>query len=578
MKLKLTTKPQAAPTAPPPAQAPIADAPTPSSAAPKLKFKALATPAASQDGASGSQPSPILKIKRKPKLKADEGGAATGAAAKTKPAAVKKRQRDEIGAGITSPPTKRKPKPTAKALARDQSDDDMEDEVVQAPQPVRMGMMRQGSTLKLKMKTPGSQKSGAGAVAIKIKNALGKPPVRPPGVGYDSEAEEAEEDPAIESQFVLRMQPGPDCDILRKAIEEKRVGRPKTEGGQSVRFRFFDREGRRSLVSIGNNHYAAAMVDLPCVIESMKSWNKKDWVKTADICQMLLVLGPVKDPEEAKKYPLPREIDPHKHQYPHGLTPPMHYVRKRRFRPRQSYHEIEQREAQVNALIEADERARQSGGSTEYTIIDESKMESEEESSSEEEGDYDEDVAPTTEYVLQGEAMEGVDQRELEVEMEPNDDLEAMLMAGFEGDGDGDGDEDDLFGSGERIVEVETPTSRDVAMHALGGEAVASTPGTPVASTPNEPTSPDDDDDDDDEDGASGDEDEVDAAAVAEQEGREQAMAEIKEIEQELARIMEQHRTTANVLFKKRLGGKIQQLESDLALKKGAIGLGEDGD
>lgn len=575
MKLKLTTKPQAAPAAPPPAQTPApaaaaAAAPTPSSAAPKLKFKALATPVAAQEG--GSQPSPILKIKRKytKAPKADEGGAATATPAKTKTPALKKRPRDDIGGGLTSPPTKRKSKPTAKVLARDQSDDDMDDELVPPPQPVRVGMMRQGSTLKLRMKTPGSQK--AGAVAIKIKNALGKPPVRPPGVGYDSEAEEAEEDPAIESQFVLRMQPGPDCDILRKAIEEKRVGRPKSEGGQSVRFRFFDREGRRSLVTIGNNHYAAAMVDLPCVIESMKSWNKKDWVKTADICQMLLVLGPVKDPEEAKKYPLPREIDPHKHQYPHGLTPPMHYVRKRRFRPRQSYHEIEQREAQVNALIEADEYARTHGGSTEYTIIDESKMESEEESS-EDEGDY-EDVAPTTEYVLEGEAMEGGEHPELEVEMEDNDDLEAMMMAGFHGDGDGD--DMDLFGG--QVVEVETPTSHDVAMHALGGEAAVSTPGTPVASTPNEPTSPEDDDDDDDEDAESGGEEEVDAAAVAAQEGREQALAEIRELEQELGSVQEQHKNTPNILYKNRLSKRIEQLKTDIDLKKAAIGLGEDGD
>ena len=185
------------------------------------------------------------------------------------------------------------------------------------------------------------------ATAIIKMKPQGKPPVRPPGVGYDSEADEAEDDPAIESQFVLRMQPGPDCDLLRAAIDNKTIGKTTSHGGPGVQFRFFDKEGRKAMVTIQGRMYAASMVELPCVIETLKSWNKRDWVKSADVCQMLLVLGPVQSEEEAKKYPRPREIEPDSHRYPHGLTPPMQWVRRRRFRPRKSYLDVERITVQI---------------------------------------------------------------------------------------------------------------------------------------------------------------------------------------------------------------------------------------
>jgi transcription initiation factor TFIID subunit 7 len=297
----------------------------------------------------------------------------------------------------------------------------------------------------------------------------------------------------------------------------------------------------------------------------MKSWNKKDWVKTADVCQMLLVLGRVKDEDEAKKYPLPPEVDPHKHQYPHGLTPPMHWVRKRRFRPRQSYHEIEQREAKVNQLLAEDERARTEGGSTEYEIIDETKVDTEEESSEEDGEGEEEDIAETTEYVLEGQTEGG---EEIEVD---NSELAAALAAGLMED---EGDVDALFGGEE--VELATPmTSHDVAVHALGENAV-SAPET-AASSPNAATSPDDDDDDDD-DAQSDAEDEMDAQAAAAQEGLEQGMTEIRELEQEIAKAQEQLDSSNNVLYKQRCKRKIEQLQTDLGLKKAALGIADDGD
>jgi transcription initiation factor TFIID subunit 7 len=573
MKLKLSTKPktdaEGAPSSATPANE--ASTPTPLTAGPrKLTFKfgssSAAAPAESQPAET---PKPKRKYTKKPKV--DEDGNPITAAAKPK-----KRARDENEDG--TPATKRKIKPTAKSLELAHDDDDDEDELAAEPPPVpvrpsRPVMNRAGSKIKLKMKSnvgPGTLQRTNTAM-IKIKGVHGKPPVRPPGVGYDSEAEEAEEDPAIESQFILRMQPGPDCDTLRKAIEEKKIGTSTGTGGTNVMFRFFDKEGRRATITINGRMYAACMLDLPCVIESMKSWNKKDWVKTADVCQMLLVLGRVQSEEEAKKFALPKEVDHIKHKYPHGLTPPMHYVRKRRFRYRQDHHEFEERERKVNALLHADDLAKSSGGNVDWQIIDSDQDDVSGGSSDEDaEGEEDDDIQETTEggYVIEGETPGG---EAVEFEAADENDIADMIAAGMMEDEDVD--VEGLFGGGQ--VEVETPaTSHDVAMHALGEN-----PGGPItetaASTP-AATSPDDDDDDDDEADSPGD-DVVDEEATAAQDQRESTMAEIRELEQEIANVRAQHNAQTNVLMKRRQKQKMDQLQGDLDLKRAALGI-EDGD
>ena len=151
-------------------------------------------------------------------------------------------------------------------------------------------------------------------VRLKTK---GKPPPRALGVGYDSEASDCEEDPSIEEEFILRMMPGEDCEYLRNAVENKRWG-PRSEGGADVRMKFLEKKGRRALITIKGRHYAASLVDLPCIIEGMKSWDRKGWWKTGDVCQMLLVLGPCKGEEDAKEYPLPeKELNTTTWQYAH---------------------------------------------------------------------------------------------------------------------------------------------------------------------------------------------------------------------------------------------------------------------
>jgi transcription initiation factor TFIID subunit 7 len=77
----------------------------------------------------------------------------------------------------------------------------------------------------------------------------------------------------------------------------------------------------------------AHLYDLPCVIESHKTFDRKLFFKVTDICQMLVVSEPT--PPDA-----PPELDPERrmaqrdNKWPSGLTPPLKYVRMRRFRKR----------------------------------------------------------------------------------------------------------------------------------------------------------------------------------------------------------------------------------------------------
>ncbi|KAF1975311.1 hypothetical protein BU23DRAFT_597866 [Bimuria novae-zelandiae CBS 107.79] len=566
MKLKLSTKPQAADGAPAEAPTPGASAPSPApSAGPKLalKFKPAAAPAGSSaEGPTGDTPKQKRKYTKKPKV-AENGLPLPTAKPGPKP---KKRVLEE---GEERDPSKRKVKPTMKSLsyAQDSEEDDDEAPAPPVSAPALQRQVRQNS-IKIVMKNPNNpnpRPQRPPTAILKVKGH-GRPPVRPPGVGYDSEAEEAEKDPAIESQFVLRMQPGPDADLLRKSIEEKTIGKSQSNGGPGVQFRFFDREGRKAMITIQGRHYAATMVELPCVIESLKSWNKKDWVKTADVCQMLLVLGRVNSEEEAKKFTRPREVEPESHRYPHGLTPPMRWVRKRRFRPRKSYLDVERIENSTEELLQADELAED----VKYDLVD-----SQDEESSEGEAD--------------GEDAQGEDDDMLDYAETPAGDLvdEDEIMAMFDNDdaggeqvevqADGDVNMKDLFG-GNNEIEVETraagSAAHEVAMHAIAQNGnVVVEPGS-AASTPAAATSPDDDDDDDDDDGD--DDEDDDPEALERQREVEQIQDQIRELNEAIEENRAKMAATPNKLFASRLQSTIDGLIANRNVQMSRIGMTED--
>ncbi|GAB1517563.1 hypothetical protein RhiTH_000612 [Rhizoctonia solani] len=162
---------------------------------------------------------------------------------------------------------------------------------------------------------------------------------------YDRELDSDEdEDLVFEEQFILRMPPGDDCECLRRMVQARDVK-------DDVWFKFKD--SRRAVFHIGGNTYNAKLVDLPAIIESQKTLDNRQMYKVADICQMLVVEDKIISDEPSSKGTFNIED----YIWPHGLTPPMQHVRKRRFRKRVNRTTIETVEKEVERLLDTDSQA-----------------------------------------------------------------------------------------------------------------------------------------------------------------------------------------------------------------------------
>jgi len=420
---------------------------------------------------------------------------------------------------------------------------------------IRLPPLRTGSIIKLKT---GSSAASTPTTATRLKvKHKGKPPIRPCGVGYDSEASDAEEDPSIEENFILRMQPGPDCDLLRRAIEERKLGIPLSQGGADIHLRFFSRDGRRAAVIVERRIYAAVLVDLPCIVESMKSWDRRGWWKSADICQMLLVLDRVKTEDEAKNMALPKALDEKTWQWPDGLTPPMQSVRKRRFRKRVSHRTIEKAEEEVERLIALDEQAVEQGGRTECVIID---VNQDDDSTAEDERRDDGEDYPT--FDVEAADAEG------DEEDEDADAMAARIAMELGRDLEGDGDELLPSDPAQESTETDTPFA----------ETNAPSPATLAANGSNEEAVAAESDESGDEDISLNGNDDNDEEGEDEDE-REQAQyvvqqrEEIEHLEREVQLAKEQLGKTTNPFLKQKVMNKIKSLEGDLEVKRRGLGV-----
>lgn len=88
-------------------------------------------------------------------------------------------------------------------------------------------------------------------------------------------------------------------------------------------------------------------MDLPCILESHKTLDNKQMFKVADICQvsheqvtlllgltflqMLVVENRIENEDVLSRN---KNFNIDEFIWPHGITPPLHHVRKRRFRKR----------------------------------------------------------------------------------------------------------------------------------------------------------------------------------------------------------------------------------------------------
>ncbi|KAB8356620.1 hypothetical protein FH972_024198 [Carpinus fangiana] len=459
----------------------------------------------------------------------------------------------------TAAPAASTPKSSTKKQAKKRArDDDAAPSSNKKPKTAKPTLLR----LKSSKGAHSTPKTPIAHLNIKTK---GKPPVRPLGVGYDSEAEDAEDDPSIEENIILRMKPGPDCDLIRKAIDERRLGARPEENGVRVAMRFFGKDGRRASVSVADSHYGAVLVDLPTIIESMKSWDKRGWWKSADICQMLLVLGRITAPEDAKTMPLPSELDQKTWQWPHGLTPPMHNVRKRRFRKRVSYRTIEAAEQEVERLLAEDEKALKAGGNVEAPqIIDLDELREQEEVDSE------------VEY--EAEDAEGdVDDTQMQVEEEYEDDEDEEAAAARLAIELGEYDDEEDGAADTTGLDTSATAQADPASSTNGGLAPPAAPAdgtSPAGGTTSGDNEEEEEDSGDEED--SDDEQDEDAREEAMQ--KQQQMEDIAQLEKSILQQRQSLATMQGAIFKARIAAQIKVLEAELEVKKRAAGMDDEDD
>lgn len=398
---------------------------------------------------------------------------------------------------------------------------------------------------------------------IKLKHtsklALPRKRRHEPGNGYDSEASDREEDPAIEENFVLRMQPGPDCDYLREAIEKKELNVTS-----DVWMKF--KEPRKAVVNVRGHLYAAVLVDLPCVVEANKTLDKKNIFKVADICQMLLVTQRIAHEEEIWTIRF-NFLD---QQYPHGLTPPMQYARKRRFRKRISNRTIEAVETEVDRLLRDDEAAE----STRFQLVDSYELNNSNGNSSNNNNDHNNRSSPPPSeagagYDLLGEGGEYDDEQDAEGE------VEVEYEFGLQGDGDGDGE-----GEGAEIEMDEDTLANDLESALFNGpeEGGGTEPPSAAAAAADVDAEGESDTSDEEEDEESQALEqqqqqqqqvpELDDEAKEALQQREKLGEEIQDLEEMICTKVREYEKMGNAMLKARVGKVIAGFRSQLELKQ----------
>lgn len=116
----------------------------------------------------------------------------------------------------------------------------------------------------------------------------------------------------MEEHFILRV-PQSVADRLDKILNED----PASASDDFLDLAFQD--ARTGKFTIGDDQFPASLHDLPCVLESYKTYDDNVLIKTADIGQIIMVR------ERG-------DTAPDGPEYKHGLTPAMRDARRRRFR------------------------------------------------------------------------------------------------------------------------------------------------------------------------------------------------------------------------------------------------------
>jgi transcription initiation factor TFIID subunit 7 len=536
------------------------------------QFNSQAMPPPPTSAATPSaNPRPILKLntssrqssfsadaqtpstERKIKIKVNPSQPSTSATAVSATPAASTPTVTKTKAGRSSKPTEK----IIEAKKRQFSEVDNEDDDENTPMASRK--VQKTQKMKIKMRTSqtdlprkafGVQTPTSNRLLLKAK---GERVDHEPGEAWDSEASDREDDPVREAAMILRTLPGTSTEYLNKAIEDGRIGHPKPPNGNGadLSIDWLDAKERRAMVTIDGHHYAAVLVDLPTVVEAMKTWDRKNFLKNMDITQMLLCFAPVATEQEAKTIGLPPMVQQAEHKWPHGLTPPMHDAINRRFRKQPSEKQLISAAAQVKKLL-ADDLAAVEPPTYEFIQDDEDGYFDSGDEDAEGEEETEED------YFANAGGASSEPIREVDL----NAGLEAELEAELAGD---------LFGE---EMDGATP----------GTQLEAQTPMTLDATTPAAVADEDQDEDDEDEEEDVSDEDEDDEEDDDELDEEEAAkQAELREIRSELLELQRkvtnfesQLASQTNALMRNRMQNNIQNLKKEIQLRKAKLNITDD--
>ncbi|KAF9013976.1 TAFII55 protein conserved region-domain-containing protein [Cyathus striatus] len=340
---------------------------------------------------------------------------------------------------------------------------------------------------------------------------------------YDRELDSDDEDLTFEEQFILRLAPGEDLEKLRKMAASREVS-------PDVWFKFKD--SRRAVFHIGENAYSAKLVDLPCIIESQKTLDNKQMFKVADICQVDPPFSPMKalthslqmlvveDRLETEEQAATRkDFNIDEFIWPHGVTPPLHHVRKRRFRKRLNRRMIETVEQEVERLLDEDALAAE----VKYEVL--------------------ENVNPDlsdSEFLEREEPIDA-----------PTPAISDVADAATPGSHLGEDDDEDEEGE-EENEDIDEELAAQLELSLEDEQAAA------------ENDEYDDEDEDDDDDESEEDDDEDDEEAQA----RKLLNAEIRDLEAAVAKKQTEISSSVNPLIRKRFEDALKKLTVDLEMKQ----------
>lgn len=325
----------------------------------------------------------------------------------------------------------------------------------------------------------------------------------------------------FEEQFILRMPEGESNDRLRKAVEERNV---------PEEFKIVFNDSRHASVHWEDNDYYATLVDLPCIIESQKTLDRKQFFKIADISQMLIA---TKENDSTIDY-----------TYPHGLSAPLKYVRKRRFRKRMSKRIIEDVEREVERLLQDDANAEDVTYDFGLNMPDK--------------------IQESSDIGTPGPTSEN--EEEADVDADADVDVDADVDADGDADGDMDLDnldEESLAADIEQQLEDQNFDNEEEEEESGDEES-----GDEESGDDGE----DGDEGDDGDEGADGDEEEEEDQEESLQQKRELIQEEIAELEAKIEEKNEQIKSVVgNQIMKKRFVDQLHSLEHELEEKQNEI-------